>query len=385
MRVLFTSLRVPSHFLPLVPFIDACRRKGVDVGVAAPADLEPHVKRTNATFFPFDHPGDQGLQPIWARLKDTPEEQRGPVVIGEIFAGICARTAIPRLTESIEEFNPAVVVRESQEYAGLVLAENAGIPHARVAITARSHEHEIFAMATPSLDAHRKAIGAQLDPSGQQLERETAFTLFPASLEAPDAGAGPIKRFRAARGAPSPFSDFWPGRDGPFVYVTLGTVMGNMDESKSLFNVVLEGVRNLPIRVLLTIGKDLPVDALGELPPNVHVERFVPQDDVLPHAAAVVFHGGSGTMLGVAAAGVPMVVVPMFADQPSNAERIATVGAGLALPKSGATPDSIRQALSRVITETSFRNRARELAADIAALPLTDEIVTELEQLARVN
>jgi MGT family glycosyltransferase len=169
------------------------------------------------------------------------------------------------------------------------------------------------------------------------------------------------------------------------VYVTLGTVMGNMDESKSLFTVLLDGVRDLPIRVLLTIGKDLPLSALGDVPPNVRVERFVPQDDVIPHAAAVVCHGGSGTMLGTAAAGVPMVVVPMFADQPQNAERVAAVGAGLALPKGGATPEGIRAALTRVLAEHSFRDVARKLAKEIAALPVTDEVVTELERLANAR
>jgi MGT family glycosyltransferase len=159
-------------------------------------------------------------------------------------------------------------------------------------------------------------------------------------------------------------------------------MMGNMDESKALFGVVLDGVRDLPIRVLLTIGKDLPMDALGDVPANVHVERFVPQDDVIPHAAAVVLHGGSGTMLGTAAAGVPMVVVPMFADQPQNAERVAAVGAGLALPKRGATPEGIRDALSRVLAEESFRVAARKLAKGMESLPLTDDVVTEMGRLA---
>jgi UDP:flavonoid glycosyltransferase YjiC (YdhE family) len=284
--------------------------------------------------------------------------------------------------KTIADFEPAVIVRESQEYAAIVAAEKVGLPHVRVAITARVKEDEVFAMAMPSLDAHREAMGLKLDPSGERLRLETALTLFPPSLEAADASRGPVKRFRGARRDAPPLPAYWPGLDGPFVYVTLGTVMGNMDESKSLFNVVLEAVRDLPIRVLLTIGKDLPLDALGDVPPNVHIERFVPQDDVLPHAAAILFHGGSGTMLGAVAAGVPMVVVPMFADQPQNAERVAAVGAGLALPKGGATPESIRTALTRVLEESAFRDVARKLASEMASLPLTDEVVTELEGLA---
>jgi len=49
---------------------------------------------------------------------------------------------------------------------------------------------------------------------------------------------------------------------------------------------------------------------------HVHIARWVPQADVLRHARVVVCHGGSGTTLGALAAGVPLVVTPLFDDQP---------------------------------------------------------------------
>jgi len=95
MKVLFTSIRNASHFLPLVPFIDACRRVGHDVAVAAPPDLAPRVEATGAAFFPFGHPGDQGLRPYWQRMREVPQDEVPRVAIGEIFAGLCAETALP--------------------------------------------------------------------------------------------------------------------------------------------------------------------------------------------------------------------------------------------------------------------------------------------------
>ena len=93
----------------------------------------------------------------------------------------------------------------------------------------------------------------------------------------------------------------------------------------------LRAVAELPVRVLLTVGNDLDLDALPSVPDNVRVERWVPQQDVLGHAAMAVVHGGSGSTLGAIAAGVPLVVVPLFADQPENARRVAEVGAGLSV------------------------------------------------------
>jgi hypothetical protein len=50
------------------------------------------------------------------------------------FAGLAARTALPRLQRIIREFRPDLVVRESAEFASLVAAEAAGIPQANVAV-----------------------------------------------------------------------------------------------------------------------------------------------------------------------------------------------------------------------------------------------------------
>ena len=65
-----------------------------------------------------------------------------------------------------------------------------------------------------------------------------------------------------------------------------------------------------------------------EAPSHIRIEQWVPQADVLARAAAVVCHGGAGSTLGALAAGLPLVVVPLFADQPLNASRVAAAGRG---------------------------------------------------------
>jgi UDP:flavonoid glycosyltransferase YjiC (YdhE family) len=383
MRVLFTTLRNTSHFLPLVPFVEACVRRGHEVAVAAPPDLAERVAATSAAFFPFGHPGDDGLRPIWMRLRGLSEQEMSRVVVGEIFAGICARTALPELLATVQRWQPSLVIRESQEYAAIVAAEQLGMPHVRVAITARSAERELLPAAAPALDALARSQGLPADPSGERVQHEPALTLFPAALDPTESDAAPVFRFRSARKPAPPLPAYWGAREGAFVYATFGTVAGGMDEARAVFRVALDAVAALPIRVLLTIGAELSIEALGDVPPNVHVERFVPQDDVLPHAAAALCHGGSGTVLGALAAGVPLVVAPMFADQPHNAARVEAVGAGLALPTRTSSADDMRAALRRVLEEPSFAATARRIAADIAALPTVDEAAVQFERLGR--
>jgi UDP:flavonoid glycosyltransferase YjiC (YdhE family) len=109
---------------------------------------------------------------------------------------------------------------------------------------------------------------------------------------------------------------------------------------------------------------------------------------VLPHADAVVSHGGFGTTLGAVAAGLPLVVVPLFGDQPANAARIEVAGAGVVVePNPDAPPEAIRTSLDPValrtavelvLSEPSYRQAARRLADEMAAHPPTDEALAAI-------
>lgn len=202
MKVLFSSIRNTSHFLPLVPFIQACQRAGHEVAVTAPADLAERVAAVGAAFMPFGHPGDSGLAPLWRKMREVPAAEHPRVAVGEIFAGACAAAALPGMLETIETWRPAIVVRESHEYAALVAAEKLNVPHARVAISARGAEAEVAPFAAPHVDERRTSVGLPPDPSGARVASESVLTLFPPSFE-PGAGAASARtlRFRAARGA----------------------------------------------------------------------------------------------------------------------------------------------------------------------------------------
>src|SRR3954447_16872701 len=92
----------------------------------------------------------------------------------------------------------------------------------------------------------------------------------------------------------------------------------------------------------MTLGILPDPGELGAVPRNVHVERWVPQEQVMPHAAAMVGHGGSGSTLLAMAAGVPLAVMPLFADQHQNARRVAALGAGLELDGAARLADAVR-------------------------------------------
>jgi UDP:flavonoid glycosyltransferase YjiC (YdhE family) len=107
----------------------------------------------------------------------------------------------------------------------------------------------------------------------------------------------------------------------------------------------------------------------------VRVERWVPQADLMPHVAAMVCHGGSGTVTMGLAAGVPMAVVPLFADQPWNAERVDALGAGIALDGGPEAIARLRDAVVRLTGDPGYRSAAQRIAAEMRALPPVDASV----------
>jgi UDP:flavonoid glycosyltransferase YjiC (YdhE family) len=335
-RVLFASTRGAGHFNPLVPFANAFLRAGHEVLVAGPSTLAGAVQNAGFEFWQFDPPPDDELDEVWSHVRTRSPEEANEVVVGQLFGRLNTTAALPRLRKACEQWRPALA------------AEQHGIQHARVAIGLGSVEELGLGIVDGFVDA-------------EMLRRSPYLSVFPASL---DEGEQPeTHRFHdpAWDQPASELPDGWGGTDAPLVYVTFGSVAGR-------------------VRVLLTVGRELDPEALGRAPDNVHVEPWVPQQDVLGHAAAVVCHGGSGSTLGALSAGLPTVVVPLFADQPENARRVAEVGAGLAV-----TPDasSIREAVRQVLEEPSYREAAQGLAAEMRAQPAVDHAVPLFEGFGR--
>jgi MGT family glycosyltransferase len=177
--------------------------------------------------------------------------------------------------------------------------------------------------------------------------------------------------------------------------VSFGTVLGYMSRATGVFRAVLDALDGLPVRALLTVGRRFDPALLAPVPPNVRVEAWVDQADVLGQVDLVVCHGGSGTVLGALTAGVPIVVVPVFADQFANASRVADCGAGVVVVEAGASGDErnmisvdaaprIADAISTVLADrASYRSAALHVAEDISSSPLPADLLNRFLRQTR--
>ena len=171
-----------------------------------------------------------------------------------------------------------------------------------------------------------------------------------------------------------------PAGTRPLVYLSFGSVAATIGYFPGLYRDVIDALADLPIRLLVTVGEAADPAALGPLPAHVRAERWIPQAEVFTEADAMVGHGGFGTTMGALLAGVPQVVVPLFADQPYNAQRIAGLRAGLTARSED--PASVRAAVERVLAEPAFRFAAGRVALEAQGLPSIDAAPAALEGLA---
>jgi MGT family glycosyltransferase len=132
----------------------------------------------------------------------------------------------------------------------------------------------------------------------------------------------------------------------------------------------------------VAIGPDQDPARFGTTPPNVRLEPYVPQPSLLPHCDLFITHGGFNSVKESLISAVPMVVLPITADQPYCAERCASLGVARVVPPDGRTRDAVREATLDVLGSASYRASARGFRDQMLALPGPDPMIKLLEALA---
>ena len=395
MRVLFSTTAGSGHFGPLIPFARACGDAGHEVKVGAPSSFAAAVVGAGLEHAPFADVPPEIIGPIFGRLPDVSFEEANETVLAEIFGRLDAQAALPALTEIIDVWQPDIVVREPCEFGSLVAAERAGVLQVQVAIGVGGNAGYALPILAAPLAELSVIAGLPDDRAMRTLLTTPGFTCVPATLDNLAAHeltadysvreGGAVWRFQDASltAGPGSLPPPWGDPEQPLVYVTFGSVTAGVGSFAALYPETLAALADLPVRVLMTTGEGGDPMSLEPVPANAHVERWWPQADVMPHAEVVVGHGGFGTTMMALAAGVPQVIVPLFAfDQTINAERVAAIGAGIHLSGGLAAPAAIPSALTRVLTDPTYRQRAQEIAAEMERLPDVATSVPILQELA---
>ncbi|HEY7983222.1 MAG TPA: glycosyltransferase [Ktedonobacterales bacterium] len=387
MRMLFTTLQLSGHFHPLVPIARAAVAAGHEVAVACAASFAPTVERAGLRAFPagFDLRG-RPEPACFPGILTVPGDTMWSWAPPRLHVDVYAVAMVPDLLTIARAWHPDLIVRDANEYGGCVAAEVLGIPHATVrtgSTTSRYGLRDIFAEPLARL---RELNGLPPDPNVDMPFRYLHLAAEPPRFRGAGEPVAPTAHplrpvnFEAGDEESPPWVAELPDR--PTIYATLGTLANRGPVARALFAALLAALRDEPFNLILTVGRENDPADFGAQPENVRIARFIPQSALLPHCDLVVHQGGFSTVTGVLNAGLPMVIIPIFADQPYNAECCAALGVGRVLSADERTPQAIREAVRAILAEPAYRQNAAGVRNEMAALPGPAHGVALLERLA---
>jgi UDP:flavonoid glycosyltransferase YjiC (YdhE family) len=176
---------------------------------------------------------------------------------------------------------------------------------------------------------------------------------------------------------PREVTDFLEGGPPPIVF-TPGSAMRHARAffAESVAACALLGRRGL----LLTRFREQVPD---NLPATVRHFDYLPFSQVLPRAAALVSHGGIGTVSQALVAGVPQLVMPMAFDQFPNAARLESLGVARSLPAHAYRAPAVARLLGGLLSSTEVASQCKALVEKFQDTRPLEEACLVVEELAQ--
>src|SRR3954469_8459243 len=383
MRTLITSTPGMGHLTCLLPLAAALRDAGHDVLFVTAAESCDLVAGFGFAVRPGGmSPADRRavLSPRQPEVMAQPPRARRGLLFSIMFAEAAAPAMRSDLAPVLDEFDPDVVIHETGELAAAPLARARNIPSVTVAFsgTLPDWSHEMVLASLAPLWAGEGLA----PPTFEDVCGDLYLHPFPPSFDqAPSMGVvrpmRPAPVWDTSAAAPGWLAEL--GADRPLVYLPSGTEPA---AAEAPWAAALEALGDLDVDALATIGRHIETTTLGTIPPNVRVEQFVPQQFVLDRAAVIMSHAGAGSLLGAAAAGVPQLLNPIWADQWENADAASGAGVAITCELDRRSASDIATALGQLLKDCEFTDSASRVAGEIAAMPAPIDHVPTIEALA---
>jgi glycosyltransferase (activator-dependent family) len=301
---------------------------------------------------------------------------------------------IADLVAYARHWRPDLVIWDALSYAGSIAAEACGAAHARLlfGVDVYGGVRQLYRRlnAAQPVQDRSDPIAAWFAGYGRRYGFEFTEDLFtghftidqlPRSLQI-EADLEYVRTRYVPYGGPAVVPRWlWEPPRRPRIGLTMGLSATEIFHGYAISMAdVLAALADLDVEVVATVAPAQQA-GLGPVPDNVRVVSYVPWHALAPTCSVVVNHAGAATLATTALHPVPQLALHHHADQPVLGRLLAEHGAGLELPTTVATGDSVRAAVQRLLAEQSFRLRAAALTAEIQALPTPNEIVPVLQEL----
>lgn len=141
------------------------------------------------------------------------------------------------------------------------------------------------------------------------------------------------------------------------IYISLGTVYSNFD--KNLYAIFFKAFKDVDAVVVMTAyNVDL---SEFDIPKNFIVKNYIAQAEILKYADVAVTHAGMNSTNDLLYNKIPFVAIPLGADQPYMASRVAELGACISLDKDKLTPELLRESVKKVLTNPQYLQNIKKI------------------------
>ncbi len=360
MNVLMCPFASHGFLYPMIGIAEELRRRGHEVRFVTGPAFTAVIAEAGFVRIPRGEPGGDSFGLVqWGH----------PLVVG---------MQIKHVEYAIQRFSPDVLFTSMQALGPLVVAERERIPVAilglacylwptergredeRTAATRRwrydetmQHYERVREMAglaprpstideTPLLgDLYMEQSVAQLEPLTRSLPARVH--LVGSCLWEPPAIDADLARWLARIPAGEPLA-----------YLQHGPSFGRPGFWSNLV-AALDGER---VCVAAALGRFRETAAPSD---RFFVRSHLPQGQVLTRASAVISGGNTTSVLGALTNGLPSLLVPEGGEQPDLATRCESAGVSVVVQRTANSPEALRSAVCRVLTDRALRERARRV------------------------
>lgn len=403
MRVLFSASEWPGHYFPMLPLARHLRDSGHEVRVLCAESQAGHVTSAGLAADPvlegLDMVFQTRLSQYWrAQAGGWPHPWLPPhPVTGEHLRSLddfdlaayrqqhkaatlaATRRSFGAAVTLARTWQPDLVIHDRLSLEGLLAARVTGVPAVAylwgpVGTAEEGQLRLIPGDPTGSFPRYGVGeLGAEpfryvIDPCPDDLEPPVGSAARMRVQYIPFSG-------RAFGSAPP------PGTGQPRVCLVWSTALTAMTGPRSfLVPTVLDALSGLDLDVITLLN---PPDAerLGAWP-GVQVATDVALERALATADMVIHHGGAGCTMTSVTCGVPQLQLTLHEEAAANSARVAAAGASRHIPGEHVTPERLRAAVTALISEPSYRARARWLAAQNETRPGLAALTGQLTELA---
>ena len=380
MHIAIVSLGAFGHVNPTLSFASELVRRGVRVTYFTTEDFRKIVEPTGAKFVPVH----SWMAEQAAKGGDGNKEEKSDVAATVPFLFLNEAGAyIDKILGVLKEDKPDAIIHDFAGIAGTIAADVLKVPNIILFTSYPSNKYYSVAEGFANVpDDHPLRIAAGkiaqgfVDKYGCRLmtvkeifdgHGDFNLVMMQKRLVPHAESFDDTFVFTGVQiGKRSAFGS-WKAPDNgrPLLYSSLGTAFNNWPE---YYPILFDAVRDLDINVFAALGSIDP-ESLSDIPANVEVGKMVPQLDILSQASVFITHAGMGGTGESIYYGVPMIAIPQMEEQAVTARQIEAKGLGLAfLDKNAITSETLKAAITRILTEKSFKETAEDFSQDMKSL-----------------